>query len=348
MATTTNAVNATQLGPQMYDGLGHWTQGAYPMCHNLGISYSAGTFTVSGNDGTALSSTNPGYVVLQSKANSGLLKTILVTANQTFTDGSSGTTDNARFGLVTAVNWSNDIPFYLYAVMDDTESAIAFMISRMPHATSSPASTSISKSGSIINVSQADFFSLANVTLTSYDSNPCINLGSFRMQFIGATDSWTVQSLSYGDGIGQYNDQTIFTMPTGVNGSAASTYFQSNAGTVPQFNAGASGVFYYVRRNGQCNVIIELNTCTVAGVGAQALNPTIPYNDATGQDGIFGYSQAAAGTAYLLNATLNSANHYLEGLITQGGVAGAGYYVNASVMLNDNLTITFTYNIYNG
>ena len=77
---------------------------------NIGIAYSGGTFTVQGADGNALSSTNPGYINLQSTTAGRQIK-IAVTSNQTFTDGSSGTIDNQRFGLTTGVNASVDIPF---------------------------------------------------------------------------------------------------------------------------------------------------------------------------------------------------------------------------------------------
>lgn len=246
-----------------------------PGSSNIGIAYSVGTFTVQGYDGTALSATNPGYVTLQSKANPGRYVTIAVTANQTFTDGSSGQIDNARFGVTTGVNWLQDMPFFIYGVMDDSEAAIAFMISRNPCATLSPASTSISKQGTIINVDQGDFYAIPNITVTSYDQNPCICLGSFRMQFAGATDSYTVQTLSTNDGIGNFNDNTVFTFPSGQNGAASGTYILSNAGTEPVWTT--NGMVYSIQKNGLVKYNFNGQTPSTTGVGTQTLQPVLPY-----------------------------------------------------------------------
>lgn len=249
--------------------------GMVPGCVNLSVSYSGGTFTVLGGNGSALSATNPAFVTLQSKGTPGKLVTIAVTANQTFTDGSAGDTDNARFGLTSGVNWSQDIPFFLYGVMDDSEAVIAFMISRNPAANVSPASTSISKAGTIINVNQSDFFCLPNVTITSYDANPTVILAAFRMRFTGATDHWTVQTITTADGIGKFHDNTWFLMVAGQNGAAASTYFFSTVGTEPQFNE--NNILYSIKKDGYVDYLFRCHDCSVVGVGAQDLQPILPY-----------------------------------------------------------------------
>ena len=247
-----------------------------PGSSNIAFSYSSPTFTVHGFDGTALSATNPGYITLQSKSAPGKYVTITVTANQTFTDGTTGTTDNARFGLLTGVSWAQDIPFFLYAVMDDTEALVNFMISRNPAAHISPVNTSISKTGAIINVNDADFFSLDNITVTSYDSNPCINLGVFRMQFAGATDSWTVQALSAQyDGIGNFGESKTYVMPLAAQGAAAGSYFLANGGTAPIWTT--QQMTYQISKDGQVIVNVSLATNSTAGTGAVTAQMSIPY-----------------------------------------------------------------------
>ena len=247
------------------------TSGAY----NIGIAYAAGTFTVQGADGTALSAANPGYVTLQSKSVPGRLVTIPVTANQTFTDGAAGTIANQRFDFVTGVNWSNDMPFYLYAVSHDNENAIAFGVSRGPCFSVSPAAASIGKTGAVVNVGQSDFFLLGNPTVAEYDANPCIPLGSFRMQFVGATDSWTVSALKTTDGVGQWHDSTIWTMPAGVNGATAGTFFQAVGGT--QIIFATQLVRYRLTRTGLCSYYFLGENCTQAGVGENPARLTLPY-----------------------------------------------------------------------
>lgn len=242
---------------------------------NIGIAYAAGTFTVQGANGTALSAANPGYVTLQSKSVPGRLVTIPVTANQTFTDGAAGTIDNQRFDFVTGVNWSNDMPFYLYAVSHDNENAIAFGVSRGPCFSVSPGAASIGKTGAVVNVGQSDFFLLGNPTVAEYDANPCIPLGSFRMQFVGATDSWTVSALKTTDGVGQWHDSTIWTMPAGVNGATAGTFFQAVGGT--QIIFATQVVRYRLTRTGLCSYYFLGENCTQAGVGENPARLTLPY-----------------------------------------------------------------------
>ncbi len=328
-----NALNITQGGVVRFDGASAFTgtiEG--PGSSNIGIAYSAGTFTVQGANGSALSSTNVGYITLQSKANPGRLVTIPVTANQTFTDGSAGTTDNQRFGLVTAVNWASDMPFYLYAVMDDTEALINFMIGRAPTYTPSPTSTSIGKTGAVVNsAGQLDVFSLGNITVTSYDNNPCICIGSFRMQFVGATDSWTVQTLTTSDGIGQFNEQTRFTYPTGVNGAASGTYFFNNAGTEPAFTGAIYN--YTVSRSGWVYTSIYMPTISVAGVGANNCLMTVPY--ANQASNVYGYTscmyffQNSTGVNYQCKVQIGSSTSATSLLIVGDLTNVAGGLTNA-------------------
>lgn len=314
-----------------------------PGSSNIGIAYSGGTFTVQGYDGTALSATNPGYVTLQSKATPGRFVTIAVTANQTFTDGSGGTLDNARFGVTTAVNWANDMPFFLYGVMDDTEALINFMISRNPCATTSPASTSISKTGAIINVNQADFFSLGSITVTSYDSNPCICLGSFRMQFAGATDSYTVQALNTNDGINNFNDDIYFTFPVNQNGAGTNAYNLANGGVDPVFTT--SGMVYNLQRDG--NVIYHFNgqNASTAGTTGAAYLPVLPLavSSQAQNTNNFGYFLNGA-TGVLTFCTINFLSSTYSAS-SVGAVSGFGP-PKTSIQLTDSFQAKIIYKAF--
>lgn len=298
-------------------------------CENIGIAYSAGTFTVRGSN-ASLSASNPGYIVLQSKATPGNLVKYTITANQTFTDGSAGTTDNQRFGLTTGVNASVDIPFYLYAVGNDAENTINFMIGRVPHHIVSPAAAKIGKTGAVVNVSQSDMFSLSNITVADYDGNPCICIGSFRMQFTGATDSWTVQTLTNFDGIGEFQESTQFFQARGQFGAAAGKLFANNGGTAPDDADGLVG--YYVSKNGRCLMKVAFPAIDTAGVGAVQSIQILPLA-ADGSVNFFGYLNNGIVYALTIGATSTNFSSNLDKL-AQTSNAGNGLLINDNFILN--------------
>lgn len=245
---------------------------------NIGISYAANTFTVNGSDGAALSADNPAYVTLQDKSSPGSLVTIAVTANQSIID-SGGVTEmvNNLFGVTTGDNWgAYDMPFFLYAVSNDSEDAIAFMISRVPHRSVAPAAASIGKPSSADADTQGSFLSLDDITVGDYDTNPCVCLGSFRMRFTqpGAVNDWTVQTLTNNDGIGNFQEGVSFFMTTGVAGNAASSYFQANGGTAPQFTQ--QNGWYKIKKDGTYSYKFWGTGCSTSGVGAVPLHANIP------------------------------------------------------------------------
>jgi hypothetical protein len=244
---------------------------------NLGITATASTFTVCSANGTALSSTNQGFVTLQDKNNPGLLKSYAITANQTFTYGTGGSISNNRFGFTVDIDYAQDFPFWLYAVSNDAENAINFMVARVPHANVSPASASIGKSGSVVNVGQGDFFALGNPTVTDYDGNPCMNIGSFRMRKSGTTNNyWDVQSLSTTDGINNFQEGIQFQVPTGAFGNVSGKYFNSTAGTEP--SSATQEMSFWLTRTGLISLNFVLWNISTAGTsGLVSLQQRIPY-----------------------------------------------------------------------
>lgn len=268
----------------------------YGRVENIGINYAAGTgtFTVRSANGSALSSGNSGFITLASKTAGNLVR-IAVTANQSFIDdnGASQIIGNL-FGLTTGIAFTQDIPFFLYAVLDDTETTIAFMISRFPNTTVSPVAAKIGKSGSAVADTQGSFFSLANITVADYESNPCICIGSFRMQ-MSALDDWTVQTLSASqDGIGRFQEDVNFLMSAGQFGAASGKYFADNGGTAPAFSVNNFG--YMVTRTNRMYFVSLFTNCTTAGVGAVSLQFCTP----------FLMLGEVIGSARLINAASNS------------------------------------------
>lgn len=290
---------------------------------NLGIKYSAGTFSICAKDGTDLSATNPGYVTIPLVATPGLYKTITITDNHQFVD-STGTSTVAGmyWGTVSSVGWSSDMPFFIYAVMKDDDSDVAFAISRSPANEISYASSNIGVRGAVVTTNENTFFLLdkatgpTSPTVGDYDTNPTVLIGSFRMRKVAsAANDWTVQALDDKDGIGRFNFGTFWTMPTGVNGSASGKYFQATTGTPPAWSGTA--VLYTVSKNGMVYVVHEHNTSSVAGAGAGVLGATIPVSNSIGNDAF--YAWAILGTTrYIIAGTINAGTTFVTAYAQSG------------------------------
>jgi hypothetical protein len=135
-----------------------------PFYSNLDITLASGVYTITGIGGTALSATNIGYVGIPSKT-SGLTKVIPITANQTFNDDSHASSDIAGnlFGFPTGVAVAAR-RFYGYAVLNDAETAVAFMLSRMSHHDVSPVAAAIGDPGDPVADDVGDFWSITTIT----------------------------------------------------------------------------------------------------------------------------------------------------------------------------------------
>ncbi len=245
--------------------------------HRLGMKLDTGVFSILGANGVNLSTLNQGFVCIPSKAFPGLLKTYALTANQSFED-SNGSSDiiGNLFGTTSGDVWTGvDIPFYLYACIDNAEASPVFGISRIPNLTSSPAAGNIGTPASATAGVSYGMFLFNSVTIANYDLNPVVCVGSFRMRKIAA-DDWTIQTLSNSDGFGNYQQNILFSYPTGVNGNASGSYFLANGGTAPAFDT--NFYTYKISRDGMCWVTALLfNAATgTSGVGAVDLIAQTP------------------------------------------------------------------------
>jgi hypothetical protein len=224
---------------------------------NLGVSYNAGTGVFSVTGATApLSATNPGIVYLQSKATPGLLKKYVLTADQNFIDdaGASQIIGNL-FGWTTGVAITVDVPFFIYAVGNDAETGITFMLSRLPHCSISAAT--IGQPGDTLAAAENDFWSFDTITASEWDQNPCVNIGGIRMR-MSVADDWTVQALTTSDGVGRYFEERSFTMPLGQKGAVAGSWSLDNGGTAPIFTD-YEVYEYKLTRNGLCVIDLSMN-----------------------------------------------------------------------------------------
>ena len=304
-----------------------------PGIQNLGISLSGGTFSVTSADGSALSASNPATVTLASKANPGRLVSVSVTADQTFIDDSgSSTIIGNLFGLTTGIAFAQDIPFWIYAVLNDSENAVSFMISRYPAAKTSPASANIGKTGSAVADTQGSFFALSNPTVTDYDANPCLNIGSIRMR-MSASDDWTVQTLGNNDGIGKFQFGTSFVMATGQFGAASGKFFKNNGGTAPAFTT--TDFNYYISDlSGFFDYYLDGNNVSTAGVGAVTLLLALPYIIQGGDHGS-GHSGLSGGLSNIIVPRLATAS---TNSVKIGAGTAAKFFTNADIILNVDMS----------
>lgn len=302
---------------------------------NLGISYSAGIFTVRGAT-ASLSASNVAYVTIPSNT-AGNLVTIPVTADQTFIDDAGASTIIGNlFGLTTGIA-GQITPFFIYAVLNDAEDAISFMISRFPNARTSPVVGKIGKTGSAVASTQGSFFALSDPTVADYDENTCISIGSFRM-IMSTSDDWTVQTLLDSDGIGTFQQGKLFVFPVGQFGAASGKYYLDNGGTAPAFTDNAYN--YTVSMNNTFTIYTALLNASTAGVGAVALRLALPYTAPAATFGI-GWNLVGGVTSLLLLQQNNVDSNNAISVFTNSG--GGGTLTNADIALtssqNHNATL---------
>jgi len=243
---------------------------------NLGITYSAGTFTVCAADLSALSATNPGVVYLPSQVTPGTVIRHLITANQTFIDDAGASTIlNNLFGYVTSVAIVTDVPFFIYCNVTTTDTTPIFGLCRVPGKKYGAATANIGMPSTANADVQTSMFMFSDVTAASYNLSPCVMVGSIRMR-MSASDDWTVQALTRWDGIGQFQESTQFSTPTGQFGANASTITIANAGTAPVFTT--TSTLYTVTPDGFVTYLLVLNgDAGTDGSGAVSGLVTIPF-----------------------------------------------------------------------
>ena len=294
---TSPTINTPTINNATINSFGTFTPG---WISNLGISLSAGVFTIAGADATALSSTNIGYVTVPSTT-AGRLVQLNVQANATFGDA-AGTSDltNLGFGITEAQSWAQDMPFFVYVVnrgnsnIDATDGNSKFFIARSPTLQVTPSTAgNIGDTGTIpTSDNQNCILILGTITEANYTSLPCQLIGTFRMRW--ASTDWTVQTLGQSDGLGtdKIDNQlsSIWTFPQQQNGASASTYLLANGGTAPTFGT-TNEYFYMIRRDGTIKVFVNLvGNSGTDGAGAVTTQVALPATESSGglTDGAFG------------------------------------------------------------
>lgn len=335
-----NALNIPSIGPVSNTASGTFSSSYnkfyQPGYANLGFAFSGTTFTMQSEGGTAMSSTNPGFVALQSLATPGQIKRYSITANQTFTRAGLG---NNLFGVTSGVDITVDMPFYLYAVSNanNGENAIAFMISRIPHRAISPLAANIAQSGNTNATTQGSFYSLATITAADYASSPCLCIGSFRMQY--ASSLWNVQTINNTDGVGQYQEGIAFSFPKGQFGSATGKFFLDNGGTAPADSAGIYN--YLISKNGLIFSTLLFPSATTAGVGAVTLTLPFPLLAFTGANAFYG-NELGGGTWSTFIGQILAGGASTASIIYINS-ASTGIYKNSDISLTSFISATGSY-----
>lgn len=311
---------------------------------NLGVTYAANTLSIASADGSALSATNPGYVIMPSIASPGLLKKYTVTANQGFIDdtGASEIINNL-FGLSAGIAHADQVPFFIYAVTNDAEDSIAFMICRTPSLAASPAAANIGAPDDAVADLQGDFFSFESLDEALYDLNPCLMIGGVRMTMSAAND-WTVVALvSQLDGIGKFYETTGFVVSAGQFSAAAGKYWIDNAGTAPGFTTNTVKYKLYPFTK-EIGLNYTFATCNVAGVGAVTSRIAIPLIASATANPSYKvnlvYVDNSAGDTRILGSVYSTST-YMQ--IYQSGAAAA--MLNDAIDASDSIYIDARYHI---
>lgn len=308
---------------------------------NLSFTHAAGTLTLAGSDGTALSATNPGYVIMPSNATQGRMVLHEIVANDTLTV--SDLTGNL-FGTTTAIAWADDLPLYVGFMADSTDANIEPVIARMPNIKTSPAaSADIGDPSSATADKEISVFAWNDITEANYQSMQLGLIGSLRATKAVTTDAWTLTALDDMDGAGRWNESRVFTFPVTQNGAAVGKNFKDNGGTAPRW--GTQLADYYVGRYGRVEYNFLGTECDVAGVGAVNALLALPLNNVdTGISWVNGsghYFDSSAGDY------LPMTSWHTQGLGTRFivGTLSTGIFLNSSVDTNDYLRNTLIYQL---
>jgi len=245
-ASSTTTINLNT--PYMQQGLGCWFW-------NLSITHSAGTLTIAGADGTALSASNPAYLSMPSNATAGQMVLQTLTANVTLTV--SDLTGNLG-NMTTGVAYGNRFPLYIGFMADATDSNIVGCLTWMPHQLHScTTSTDIGDPSSATADKQFSVFSFSDITEANYTEKAIGLIGSVTATK-DASDIYTLDALDPAmDGIGRFQEGRVFTYGGGTFGAAANSLIKPNGGTAPEWSTAEGS--YTIDRNGQVDAHWYLN-----------------------------------------------------------------------------------------
>lgn len=331
-----------------------------PVVNNLGVkgvgvALSGGTLTVLGSNGLNFSATNKGTVTLPSPTTAGQQITITLDnsfVNFTVTD-SSGTNDLGAntWGVTNANAWASDMPWYIYAIISSAGTDVAFALSRVPNITTAPAAGNMAIAGGAANAStQGSMFLLKKNGITptaaNFASQPCLCVGSLRVQKSGGSGTWVFQTLGIGDGIDRYNENVSFTYAPNQNGATAVTNASSHWVETAGFPAFTSrGYSYTISKNGTVQAQMQYANNTVSGSNANAMNVTFPLKNNASVVSICGYWDPADNSHLIQPFALgvNVGSLTSNGFHLASQTSGTGWNNNNVISGSATAQLSFTY-----
>jgi len=302
---------------------------------NLGISLSSGVVTIHSADGTALSSTNPGYVRIKSYVNQGQVNTFKLTSNYSFDESDlAGNT----FGTTTSIAWANSMPLMIGFVIKSDDSVCKPVLCR--GAWYSWVYVKGKPSDASADASNYAWCWDDSVTLADYDGMPVTWVGSISATK-NSSDQWTIDSLSSWDGIGSFQEERRLVFPKGHGGAASGSYFLTG-GTDPAF--AQEGYYYWIDRTGTIKCVLIQNNCNSGGVGANFIAHGLPFTSSLAGNGFnalcgtyLWYDQST--TFYYIRIPEGGNSSSLIYPIAHGGVI----MTKVNVQVSDHLRFSIKY-----
>ena len=328
----------TYVDNQTTGALTNWMQqGNNCFFWNLSFTHSAGTLTLAGADGTALSTTNPAYVSMPSNVTAGRMVVYTITANETLTV--SDMTGNI-LGTTAAIAWGNSLPLYVGFMADASDANLEPVISRIPNLQISPSSSAnIGDPASATADLETSVFAWNDITEANYQSKQLGFIGSLTATKAITTDAWTLDALTSYDGVGRWNSTTTFTLPVSQNGAESTTYFTATAGVEPKF--ATNNASYSMSRDGLVNCFLTYTTVNNTPSGAQNLEPVLPISNKVGFIGEVGrFNVSGSSTIYGMSGTVNGSSHKIQNIYLNGTTT---IITNATFATSDSISIHITY-----
>lgn len=318
----------------------------HTMAVNCEINYSAGTITISGKDGVALSATNPCEIGVSSNS-SGVVARASFTSNVTATDGATSQTDGNIFGITDA-NWASAMPMFLGVIYNGTTPY--FTLSRLPFVVSGAANTDMCQLTDTDCDAQTDVMILTTgLTLASFVNLPITQVGWLSATYATTGGAWTFAETAY-TGFNQMYETQVFTFPQAQNGAAAGTHYLANGGTAPLFTT--DRLTYQIWRDGNVKIgHYAASDPGTDGAGAVAARVALPFTFPSGNmDDLWfpiGYLEGAttisSGLMGVANLTENTSYFALRYLVQASASTAA---VTNAMFSNGsrNVRAEFTYN----
>lgn len=300
---------------------------------NCGMTYASDTLSITDEAGAALAATNPCCIGVPG-ATAGQNGTICFTAPVSSTFAAASDTDGNTFGITAAVNWANDMPFFLYACRGSASNYFAF--SRQPNKTvTGAAAADLCQEGDTDCGTQSDLFIMTSgLTLASETAKPCQVVGSFTAQWDTTNDHWDVTALDAADGFGMFQEGVSFTFPKLQNGATLNYLSIAGSATTLAFETGlASTTLYSIFKNGMVEVSIASGTRSAGDATATQVWWHIPYTSTRAGMVVCGFTKIGNVAGIYPLAVVNGASYILtSGYLASNYTSANDYYLGGSAL----------------